>query len=103
MALRQGAKALARSVMQSRLLPTRGGGGGPIKYCEPPNKPVGQGPLQRQLHVLGAAAYKERVFRLQVPLYDEFWWDDGQLYSQPVLDGVGEPMPYTPVSMRQSS
>ena len=40
MALRQGARALARSVMQSKVLPTRGGGGGPIKYANAPDKPV---------------------------------------------------------------
>jgi hypothetical protein len=40
MALRQGARALARSVMQGKLLPMRGGGGGPIKYANAPDKPV---------------------------------------------------------------
>lgn len=33
----------------------------------------------------------------QVPLWDELWWDDGLMHSQPVLDGVGEPTLFTPV------
>jgi len=35
--------------------------------------------------------------RTQLPLWDEMWWDDGQLHSQPVLDYVGEPTQFTPV------
>jgi len=31
-----------------------------------------------------------------VTLWDELWWDDGQLHSQPVLDGVGEPTLWSP-------
>lgn len=41
MALRQGGRALARGLMQAKAaLPTRGGGGGPIKYAPAPNAPV---------------------------------------------------------------
>lgn len=40
MALRQGGRALARSLMQAKSLPTRGGGGGPIRYADAPNKQV---------------------------------------------------------------
>ncbi|KAI8463367.1 MAG: hypothetical protein J3K34DRAFT_444264 [Monoraphidium minutum] len=68
MALRQGVRSLAR--LAGKGLPQRGGGGGPIKYAPEPNKPV--------------------------PLWDEMWWDDGLMHSQPVLDGVGEPTLFTP-------
>ena len=40
MALRQGASALARSVLQGKSLPLRGGGGGPVKMAPAPDKPV---------------------------------------------------------------
>ena len=40
MALRQGASALARSVLQGKGLPLRGGGGGPVKMAPAPDKPV---------------------------------------------------------------
>jgi hypothetical protein len=41
MALRQGGRALARSLMQAKsALPVRGGGGGPIRYADAPNKQV---------------------------------------------------------------
>lgn len=69
MALRQGLRSLARGMM-GKGLPQRGGGGGPVKFAEAPNKPV--------------------------PLWDELWWDDGLVHSQPVLDGVGEPTLFTP-------
>lgn len=72
MALRQGGRALARSIMQAKALPERGAGGGPVKYAPPPNKPL--------------------------PLYDELWWDDGLYHSQPVLDGTLTQMPQTPGS-----
>lgn len=39
MALRQGSRALARSLTKG-LAPTRGGGGGPIKYAPAQDKPV---------------------------------------------------------------
>lgn len=38
---------------------------------------------------------------MQVPLWDELWWHDGLLHSQPVLDGTLEPQLATPVSSRQ--
>lgn len=41
MALRQGVRSLARSVLQAKSLPQRGGGGGPIQYAPAPAKPVG--------------------------------------------------------------
>lgn len=71
MALRQGSRALARSLTKG-LAPTRGGGGGPIKYAPAQDKPV--------------------------PLWDELWWHDGLLHSQPVLDGTLEPQLATPGS-----
>jgi hypothetical protein len=37
---------------------------------------------------------------LQLPLWEEMWWDDGQLHSQPTLDFVGEPTHISPVSCR---
>ncbi len=40
MALRQGVRALARSVIGSKSLPIRGGGGGPVKFAEEVKKPV---------------------------------------------------------------
>lgn len=36
----------------------------------------------------------------QLPLWEEMWWDDGQLHSQPTLDFVGEPTFVSPVSCR---
>jgi hypothetical protein len=72
MALRQGGRALARSLMQAKALPQRGGGGGPVKFAPAPNKPI--------------------------PLYDELWWDDGLYHSQPVLDGTLEPQLQSPGS-----
>jgi hypothetical protein len=38
------------------------------------------------------------MLTLQVPLWDELWWHDGLLHSQPVLDGTLEPQLATPVS-----
>jgi hypothetical protein len=38
---------------------------------------------------------------LQMPLWDELWWHDGLLHSQPVLDGTLEPQLATPVSSEQ--
>ncbi|KAF8056359.1 hypothetical protein HT031_006358 [Scenedesmus sp. PABB004] len=76
MALRQGGRALARGLAQARGLPQRGGGGGPIKYAAPQEKPV--------------------------PLWDELWWHDGLLHSQPVLDGTLEPQLQSPgTTLRQ--
>lgn len=73
MALRQ----LGRSLLRSRAaLPVRGGGGGPVKYAPEQKKPV--------------------------PLWDELWWDDGLLHSQPVLDGTIEQQLQSPgASLRQ--
>jgi hypothetical protein len=36
-----------------------------------------------------------------MPLWDELWWHDGLLHSQPVLDGTLEPQLATPVSSEQ--
>lgn len=47
MALRQGGRVLIRSLMQAKALPERGGGGGPVKYAPPPNKPVSYAQLAR--------------------------------------------------------
>lgn len=33
-----------------------------------------------------------------MPLWDELWWDDGQLYQQATLDGVGDNPLHTPAS-----
>eukprot|EP00775_Hariotina_reticulata_P002410 gene2410-2714_t len=73
MALRQGGRALARSLMQAKSLPTRGGGGGPVKYAPELDKPM--------------------------PLWDELWWHDGLYHSQPVLDGTLEPQLQSPVGV----
>lgn len=35
---------------------------------------------------------------LQMPLWDELWWDDGLYHSQPVLDGTLTPQMQSPVS-----
>lgn len=35
---------------------------------------------------------------MQIPLFDELWWDDGLYHSQPVLDGTLVPQLQTPVS-----
>jgi hypothetical protein len=40
MALRQGVRALARSVIGNKGLVQRGGGGGPVKFAPEPDKPV---------------------------------------------------------------
>lgn len=62
--------------MQAKSLPTRGGGGGPIRYADAPNK--------------------------QLAMWDELWWDDGLYHSQPVLDGTLEPQLQSPgATLRQ--
>jgi hypothetical protein len=58
--------------MQAKSLPTRGGGGGPVKYAAEVDKPM--------------------------PLWDELWWHDGLYHSQPVLDGTLEPQLQSPAS-----
>lgn len=40
MALRRGGAALARGLAAARGLPTRGGGGGPVKFAPAPDRPV---------------------------------------------------------------
>lgn len=40
---------------------------------------------------------------MQIPLFDELWWDDGLYHSQPVLDGTLVPQLQTPVSSRYLS
>lgn len=133
MSLRQGMRSLARSVMGSKALPTRGGGGGPVQFTDAPKKPVSgmwaqfwwsgpplpgsgvacsstrphaRGPPLLARHagccIVSAgpaqlAALAPLWPRLQLPLWDEMWWDDGLKHSQPVLDGVGEKTLHSPV------
>jgi hypothetical protein len=117
MALRQGMRSLAR--LAGKGLPQRGGGGGPVKYAPAPEKPVSLGAQRFYEHGLSALQQRLLVPRRgahcsvgalaaplsieQVRLWDEMWWDDGLMHSQPVLDSVGEPTLFTTVRRNQQS